>query len=254
MGDLFATPAMAAGYAAARPPVHPHIMRRVRQYLQLTNTFDQALDIGCGAGLSTVPLQPLARRCMGIDPSRAMLKYAASAMPNASFAVGRAEQLPVRSHSVNIITAAGSLNYSDLNLSLPEAARVLSPEGVLVVYDFKPGRSFRGSDVLDTWYHEFLRRYPPPAGSSHEISPQFLASYPGVFRLHGHEVFETGLLLNLGSYVDYVLTETNVAEAVRTSIPHDQITAWCTRTLAPVFGDSEHEILFRGYIAYLVPA
>ena len=57
--------------------------------------------------------------------------------------MGTAEAIPLRDRSVDLITAAGSLNYANLDLFFPEAARVLLPHGVLVVYDFSPGRSFR---------------------------------------------------------------------------------------------------------------
>ena len=60
-----------------------------------------------------------------------------------SFAAGVAEAIPLGDRSVDLITAAGSLNYVDLDVLLPEAARVLMPDGVLVVYDFSAGRSFR---------------------------------------------------------------------------------------------------------------
>jgi len=52
---------------------------------------------------------------------------------------------------VNLITAAGSLDYGDLSRHFPEAVRVLVPGGVLLVCDFSQGRSLRGSPRLDTW-------------------------------------------------------------------------------------------------------
>jgi SAM-dependent methyltransferase len=183
-----------------------------------------------------------------------MLGWSSTVAPDASFAAGAAEALPVRSHSVDIITAAGSLNYADLSLFFPEAVRVLGPEGVLVIYDFSEGRNFRGSASLDAWYSEFLRRYPPPSGSGHQISPASLGSRDSGFRLSGHEYFEIELRLNPDSYLDYVMTETNVAHAVRNGVPEQEIRAWCAGTLAPVFQGEAREVLFRGYVAWLVVA
>lgn len=250
--DLYNTPGMAAGYANSRPAVHPRIIEMVRQRLRLTRRLDCALDVGCGAGLSTRPLELIARHCVGIEPAEAMLKWSSRVAPNASFAVGAAEALPVRSHSIDIITAAGSLNYADLSLFFPEAVRVLAPGGVLVIYDFSEGRNFRGPVSLDVWYSEFVRRYPRPSDSGREISPESLGSPDSGFRLSGHECFEIRLTLNPDSYLDYVMSETNVAQAVWNGVSEREIRAWCAGTLAPVFQGEAREVLFRGYFAWLV--
>ncbi len=252
MPNLFDSPSMAAGYASARPAVHPHIILRIREHLQLAGPVGRALDIGCGAGLSTRPLQSIARRCYGIDPAEAMLRWSKTVAPGAIFIAGKAESLCVRSHSMDIITAAGSLNYADLDLFFPEAKRVLAPGGVLIIYDFSEGRRFRGSDGLEVWYSEFLRRYPAPPDSAREISPASLQSGHFGLRLSSYEFFSRGLRLDSASYVDYVMTETNVAHALTKSVPEQEIRAWCNDTLAPVFNGEEREVLFEGYIAYMV--
>jgi ubiquinone/menaquinone biosynthesis C-methylase UbiE len=74
------------------------------------------------------------------------------------------------------MTAAGSLNYADLDLFFAEARRVLTATGTLVVYDFSQGRGFRESRDLDVWFDEFLARYPAPPDSAHRLDPETLAS------------------------------------------------------------------------------
>ena len=69
MANVFDTPAMAAGYAKSRPEVHPHIIERARKHLPVPLPVAHALDVGCGAGLSTRALQTIARHALGIDPS-----------------------------------------------------------------------------------------------------------------------------------------------------------------------------------------
>jgi SAM-dependent methyltransferase len=252
MANLFDSSEMAAGYAKSRPAVHPLIIARAREHLRVEGRLACGLDVGCGAGLSTRALQAIAGRVVGIDPFEAMVRWGAVVAPGAGFAVARAEALPVRSGSVDVVAAAGSLNYADLDLFFPEAARVLAPGGVLVVYDFSEGRRFRGSPALDGWYAEFLRRYPKPVGSAREITPETLACAPG-FRVSASERFEVGLAIDPAFYLDYVMTETNVAEAVRGGAEPAAIRTWCGQTLAPVFGGVPREVLFRGYIAYLRP-
>jgi len=106
--------------------------------------------------------------------------------------------LPVRSHSIDIITAAGSLNYADLSLFFLEAVRVLAPDGVLAM---------KLSGV----------------GQSRYLVQGIFAPIPAAVRLRSRDQ---------PAYLDYVMTETNVAHAVRTGVPEREIRAWCAGTLA----------------------
>ena len=251
MVDLYSMPGMAAGYATARPPVHPEVIALVREDLRFTTPLDRGLDVGCGAGLSTKALQLIARDCVGIDPSEAMIRCCGAVAPGASFRVGRAESLPVPARSMDIITAAGSLNYADLGLFYAEAAHVLTGSGVVVVYDFSAGRSFRGSGDLDGWFEEFMHRYPPPPSFGNEVNPGILHDCGPGLRLSHHREFEVGLEMAPAAYLNYVLTETNIAYAVQNGTPQAEIRSWCEVTLAPVFRASPREVLFRGYFACL---
>ena len=64
-----------------------------------------------------------------------------------------------------------------------------------------------------------------------------------------HRHFEIGITLTPEFYLDYVMTETNVAAAVRSGVPQSEIRSWCAETLAPVWKGAEREVLFRGYFA-----
>ncbi len=250
MDNLFNSPDMAAGYARARPALHPRIIGLAGKYLQPLPV-ENALDVGCGAGLSTRALESIARHCHGIDPSESMIQCATDLWPGSIFSPGTAEKLPVPSHSIDLITAAGSLNYADLNQFFPEALRVLSPHGRLLVYDFGQGRSFRNSPALDGWFSEFLKRYPMPPDSGREISPETLASHRSGLQPTGHELFEIGLMLDPAFYINYVMTETNIAHAISTGKSGESIRAWCDLTIPAVFENRSREVLFSGYISIL---
>jgi SAM-dependent methyltransferase len=251
MSDLYANPRMAEGYARSRPPLHPRILERVRAHLNPDTPLPRALDVGCGSGLSTRPLHTIALHCTGMDPAEPMLRLASTVAPDASFLAARAEHLPFRERSFHLITAAGSLNYADQRLFFEEARRVLIPGGTVVVYDFSAGRSFPDSPALDAWFAEFHRRYPPPPAEAQFISPETLRDGGFALSLSSHEIFETPLVLDPDFYLDYMMTETNVAHAVGRGIPAWEIRSWSKETLAPVFGPSPREVLFRGYIAYM---
>jgi SAM-dependent methyltransferase len=254
MPNPFGTDDMAAGYATSRPPVHRRVIEQAFRQLSRPGTFQRALDIGCGAGVSTKALVDSARSCIGLEPSEAMLKWAPKIAPSAGFVVGSAESIPLRSRAVDLITAAGSLNYVNLDLFFPEAGRVLEPHGILLVYDFSAGRSFRNAASLDEWFYSFHRRYPPPANEARELSPGILAELSSGFHVDTHCQFEIGITLAPEFYLDYVMTETNVAAAVRNGVPLSEIRSWCAETLAPVWNGAEHEVLFRGYFACMSAA
>ena len=244
---------MGAGYANARPHVHPRVIERVIKHLGSSKKFACVLDVGCGAGLSARPLVPAAELCIAFDPAEAMVKWGATVAPGAVFMAARAEALPVRSGVIDLMTAAGSLNYANLDLFFPEARRALKDTGTLVVYDFSQGRSFSASGDLDKWFDQFLARYPAPPDPINRLDPEILARIANGMRLTAHEHFEIGLPVTPGFYVDYIMTETNISYAVAHGAAEADIRAWCETTLAPVFAGQEREVLFRGYIAYLGP-
>jgi len=248
--NLFGSGPLTAGYATSRPPLHGRILEIAASRCQWSTAFDVALDVGCGAGLSTRALASFANRNLGVEPVEAMLAWTRMTAPNAVFAVGSAEALPVGSNSIDLITAAGSLNYIDCDQFFPEARRALKARGLLVVYDFSQGKSFRTSSELDLWHAEFIRRYPAPTNEYwHDLNPEILESYDSGFHLTEHDYFEIGLVLEPEFYLSYAMTETNVAAAIERGASEGDIRDWCSESLAPVFGGEEREVLFRGYFA-----
>ena len=249
MPNPFGTEEMATGYSTSRPGVHPRVIEQAFKQLGRTEPFQLVIDVGCGAGVSTKALAGFATNCIGLEPMEGMLKWATTTAPFARFVVGTAEAIPLCDHSVDLITAAGSLNYANLDLFFPEAARVLRGDGVLLVYDFSPGRSFRDATSLDKWFSGFYSRYPPPENEARRLSPEILSEMSPGFRILSHHQFEIGITMTLTSYVDYMMTETNVAACVRGGVPQSEIKSWCAKTLVPVWNGQEREVLFRGYFA-----
>jgi SAM-dependent methyltransferase len=245
----FATQDLAAGYALARPAVHPLVIDRVARRLRLDPAAASVLDVGCGAGLSTAPLCGLARRVVGLEPAGLMLAHAAAIAPGARFVVGTAEAMPFRPESFTLLTAAGSLNYAPLERVFPEAARVLTPDGTLVVYDFTPGRSFQDDRALDAWADLFETRYPPPSGEAVYLDPDELRTRGSGFRVEAEERFEIPLTMTADAYLAYALTETSVAAAVRRGERLDDIRTWCAAGISLAFDGRPRDVLFRGYIA-----
>jgi len=252
--DPFAASHMAEGYARHRPPVHERILERAfsassenpgRTTQARTTHAMSALDIGCGAGVSTRALGPYATAITGLDPVESMVRIAASLLPQAAFVAGSAESLPFASGAFDRMTAAGSLNYVPiLDLFWAEAHRVLRPPrkdigggGDLLIYDFATGRSLADSPLLDTWFtQEFLVRFPPLQGSSaapYRTTPALLqlVQSPDFARNTGfqvtamEEMVEIPVELDRDSYLNYLMTSTNVTGS------QPEARSWCDATL-----------------------
>jgi SAM-dependent methyltransferase len=248
--DLYNSARLASAYAFARPPIHPLIIERIVGHGAVrARTIRCALDVGCGAGRSTAALTAIAGTVVGIEPAAAMLAHRHAVAPRASFVVGRAEDLPFANASFNLVTAAGSLNYTDRGRSLGEIARVLAPGGVLAIYDFSSGRRCHAAASLDDWFAEFERLYPYPPGYALDVRALDYGSVG--LRLAGYEPFEVAVALTLDAYLAYVLSEANVERAVASGSPEAAIAAWCRERLAPVFGVSSLAVIFTGYVAYV---
>jgi SAM-dependent methyltransferase len=255
MSNPFGDADMAAGYAASRPPVHPRVVALLSEWMECRSVC-VAVDVGCGAGLSTRPLLDLAHSCIGFDPAETMVHAARRVVPQATFVAAGGEAMPLRRSSVDLLAAAGSLNYAqDLKAVWKEALRVLRPEGTFAVYDFSAARSFadRTDGALDMWFDAFEERYPKPMSQAIALSPALLAERAQGFDVTRGEAFELALELTPEFYVAYMLTETSVQQATRAGTPLEKVRDWCTTTLAPVFGGRPRSVLFRGYLATLRP-
>jgi SAM-dependent methyltransferase len=250
MASVYDSERLAAAYACDRPPVHQQILRSAR----LARQADQALDVGCGAGLSTAALAPLARQVTGLEPISTMLAHRRAVAPHARFVIGQAERLPFATGSFGLVTAAGSLNYADLPSALAEIARVLTRDGTFLLYDFSTGRRSVSGDDLAAWFDLFEQRFPwPPGWQPLDVRELPLVAYG--LRLLDYADVETRLPMNFDAYLRYMLSETNVDNAIaRGACSTEEARDWCQETLKAVFADGEMTVVIPGYIATLVLA
>ncbi len=247
--DIYRSARLATGYAYHRPPVHQGIIARMGERLQITKRLGRALDIGCGAGLSTAALAPLVDFAIGLEPVATMLTHRAAVSTQAHFVVAKAEQLPFAAQTFELLTAAGSLNYADLDRFFPEAKRVLTASGVLAIYDFSEGRRLREDHRLEDWYATFKQRYPSLPGYALDVRELDYSRYD--LLLHAFEQFEVAVPMTLSSYLRYALSETSVELAISRGTPEEEIRDWCHGTLSDIFTETPRDVLFDAYIAYI---
>ena len=241
--DLFDGAAMAAGYARDRPPVHPHLMARYRAGPGWAGPAGLAADVGCGAGASSAALRGMADTVVGIDPYPAMVGTAAATVGDVAFGVARAEALPFGRGTVDVLAAAGSLNYADSGAFVDEADRVLAAGGTIVVSNYSFGRPV---GVEPEWPATFSDRWPRPASA-----PVHAGTFAGTrFRPIVDETFPVTIPMTLDAYVAYLMTETSVAEAVRAGTAAAEIRAWCADALRPAYG-AEQPVAFDATLLVL---
>jgi ubiquinone/menaquinone biosynthesis C-methylase UbiE len=83
---------------------------------------DKLLDVGCGTGISTSVWKS---ECVGIDPSKELIRIAQKNYPKRKFMVGRAESLPFPDQSFDVVISVTSIhNFEDIKKGIDEMKRV----------------------------------------------------------------------------------------------------------------------------------
>jgi ArsR family transcriptional regulator len=104
------------------------------------------LDLGTGTGRMLEVLGPNAERAVGIDRSRDMLAVARHKLDRAQLRhcevrFGDVHRLDLPDNSVDVAVIHHVLHYlDDPDQAIAEAARVLRPDGTLLIVDFAPHR------------------------------------------------------------------------------------------------------------------
>jgi SAM-dependent methyltransferase len=250
MTSVYDSERLAVAYAFDRPSVHAQILRSAR----LSRQAGRALDVGCGAGLSTAALMPMAGEVIGLEPVSAMLMHRQVVAPQARFVMGQAERLPFAAGSFDLVAAAGSLNYADLPSALAEVARVLTRDGTFLLYDFSTGGRSVSGDGLAAWFASFEERFPwPPGWQPFDVRELPLVAYG--LRLLDYTGVEVQLPMTFDAYLRYMLSETNVESAIaRGACSAEEARDWCRETLKAVFAGGEVTVVIPGYVATLVLA
>ena len=114
---------------------HVHRYAFARRYA----TGKRVLDVACGEGYGSALLATVAREVTGVDIDAATVDHAKSAYAtqrNLSFVAGSATQLPLADASVDVVVSFETIEHldaADQPRMLAEFARVLTPDGVLVL-------------------------------------------------------------------------------------------------------------------------
>ena len=250
--SFFAFQRVAEGYAGHRPYYHPLVMDKIRQHLNLKDKCNQALDVGCGTGLSTIALKELAENVVGIDGSAEMIAVANTySDEQITYRHAPAEELPFDEESFDLITVCGAINWIDRARFFPEAKRVLKEQGWVILYDNFITDYMRENDAYTQWYQEqFLSRYPKPPRDETPLTPSECEGYGFHF---SQEEYTNELSWSREAYIEYMLTQSNIIGAVDMGDEFLSVAReWMHATLTPIVPDGKKgTFLFGGYIWYM---
>jgi ubiquinone/menaquinone biosynthesis C-methylase UbiE len=245
--SIYDSDRLALCYASYRPPIHGAICARLFAAIPRGHKFGSAADIGCGAGASTAALASHVGNATGIDPFERMLLHARHRYPEATFLQGWAEALPLNSDSIELVTAAGSLSYTNLNAALSEVSRVMLPGGYFAPYDFNTGRVVPRNSQESACFEAFESHFPWPAGYALDF-----ATLP--YQAHGlalvdQQAFSVEFEMTGESYVQYMLSETNVEAAVSSGTSERSAWEACSQIFNCLFSEGPRRVTFLAVIA-----
>ncbi|KAL5015869.1 hypothetical protein ScPMuIL_005458 [Solemya velum] len=165
---VYNTKSLVKNYVRYRPSYPQQLFEDIIQYCHEDPRSGDtlAVDLGCGTGLSTLPLSRHFQSVIGIDSSVEQLSRAPKSIDNTRFTVGDAENTGIASGSVDLVTVGTALHWMDTTKVQQEIRRVLRPNGTVAIYtlcglnlenpeDNKALQHFLMVDLKDYWGVDF---------------------------------------------------------------------------------------------------
>ena len=247
--SLFQGEGISKGYASNRPYFHPKVIEHLRLRLNITKAYRNALDVGCGAGLSSLALKSVAKNIYALDSSMAMIESAINDKQIEYFNYS-AEEFSF-DKLFELITLSGSINWINRELFFINAKIHLAPNGYMVIYDNNILGEMIGNSWFKNWYiGKYLEKFPKPPREESSLDPEMLKTIG--LSLSGEENYTNIISYDLSSFISYLFTQTNVNSVIEyNSDQFDQIYAWLRKSLEPFFKNETKDLLFGGYIWYV---
>ncbi len=133
------------------------------EYLSaLTASHDLAWDCGTGNGQAAGDLARFFDEVIATDPSASQLAYA-EAHSNVQYLVASAEECPLASHSVDLVTVAQAMHWFELPTFYEQVRRVGRVGGVLAAWSYGLAQITPEVDTVVAWlYWDLLGAFWPP--------------------------------------------------------------------------------------------
>jgi SAM-dependent methyltransferase len=143
--------AAAAQYAANRPSYPPALFDAIEDLAGRSLTGARVADVGAGTGIATALLHARGADVIAVEPGDGMAAQFRRTHPDIPIVRGNGNTLPLADDSADFLTYAQAWHWTDPNLAIPEAVRVLRPGGALALW--------WNTDALDVpWLAEAAER------------------------------------------------------------------------------------------------
>jgi ubiquinone/menaquinone biosynthesis C-methylase UbiE len=245
LNNPFTDEAGVAMYDRARPYFHSRIAKRLAEVLP-KSARGVALDVACGTGQSTVALQSIVDRVVGLDASRAMLRQRRSP-DTISYVQGSAEQMPFTDGTFDLVSVSLALHWFDRVAFLHEARRLLRSESWLVVYDLNFAARMKENVLLGEWTARYRQLFPHPSRNKNPLSEEELTA--AGFHEVLSETFVHLEVFDLDRLMSYLMTQSNVLHAIHEG-RETELTArsWLRETLSPLFTGPTGTFEYDGWL------
>ncbi|MCX4452305.1 methyltransferase domain-containing protein [Streptomyces sp. NBC_01728] len=124
----------AAQYGASRPSYPSALFDSVEEFMGRSLVGVRAADVGAGTGIATELLCTRGADVIAVEPGEAMAVQFRRVLPDVPIVQGDGNALPLANSSHDLITYAQSWQWTDTERSVPEALRVLRPNGALAIW------------------------------------------------------------------------------------------------------------------------
>jgi ubiquinone/menaquinone biosynthesis C-methylase UbiE len=149
--------------------IYAPFARRIVRGITSLEGGSTVVDLGTGPGILAIEFHKLLpqAKIIGVDLSSDMLEIARrnadeAGMSNYETRLGRAEEIPAKSNSVNLVVTQSSLHeWEDPQEGLSEIFRILKPGGSLILKDYN-------RDWLSKWRRNLFKFFMAMVGESYE--------------------------------------------------------------------------------------
>ncbi|NXO05099.1 TMT1 methyltransferase, partial [Rhinopomastus cyanomelas] len=175
----------AAVYQKYRFEPGEELRRVILSYLKekRTNPVELVVDVGCGSGQGTRFLAEHFKKVVGTDISEAQIQEAkdAPSLPNVSYLVCPAEQLPFEDASVDLLTSFTAAHWFDTERFMREANRVLRPGGCVAISTYTVDMSPRYGSCSEKLTEVFRESWDQILQYSHGKIKHVVENYQEIF-------------------------------------------------------------------------
>lgn len=244
---LFNYKRIAEGYKT-RPFLHKQVIEQLQRDMNLTH-FQNGLDVGCGAGLSTKALKLICDKVTGTDISEEMVSVASEICSEQTFTffVSKAEETPQPEQLYDIVTAAGVIQWVEIEAFLKNLSSLTNNEGIVLIYDFWISDKMKGVPEYTDWYqNKYLKRFPKPSRNEIIWTNEIVCPYG--FEMQKQNTLQLEYTFNMEDFIKFMMLQSNVSIKIEGEGQNEkEIKTWFEDSLRNIFDSQEKVLFFDGY-------